>query len=319
MSKKIVVLDGYPLNPGDLSWDSLRALLPNVEIHERTSAGDVLSRCADAEIILTNKVRLSAETLRELPKLRYIGVLATGFDVVDAVVARTQDIVVCNIPAYGTRSVVQLVFAYILHWSNAVASHAVRVRGGAWTQSPDWSFWDSPLHELAGKTLGIIGFGRIGQQAGRIGHAFGMKIAAATRSSKIVDYPVSIVPMNELFSISDFLTLHCPLTPETRGLVDATHLGLMKPSAYLINTARGPIVNEADLAVALDSGVIAGAALDVLSGEPPPQSNPLLQARNIVITPHYAWATVEARGRLLATAVENVRGFLTGHPQNVVN
>jgi hypothetical protein len=155
MSKKIVVLDGYPLNPGDLSWDSLRALLPNVEIHERTSAGDVLSRCADAEIILTNKVRLSAETLRELPKLRYIGVLATGFDVVDAVVARTQDIVVCNIPAYGTRSVVQLVFAYILHWSNAVASHAVRVRGGAWTQSQDWSFWDSPLHELAGKTLGI--------------------------------------------------------------------------------------------------------------------------------------------------------------------
>jgi len=319
MAKKLVVLDGFTLNPGDLSWDELRTLAPVVEIHERTTPDQVLSRAAGADILLTNKVRLPAETIAGLPDLKYIGVLATGFDVVDARAAREHGVVVSNVPAYSTNSVVQLVFGFILHWACGIAHHSAKVRSGAWSKSADFAFWDFPLHELEGKTLGIIGFGRIGQQVGRVGHALGMRIAAAVRSPKNVEYPVSFISIDEVFAASDFLSLLCPLTEETRGLVNASRLRLMKPSAYLINTSRGPVVNEVDLAAALEAGTIAGAAMDVLSAEPPPPSNPLLTSKNSVITPHYAWATVEARTRLMGTAISNVQAFLKGEPQNVVN
>jgi len=316
---KIVVLDGETLNPGDLSWDGLKALAPDVVIHDRTAAGDVVARAAGAQVVLTNKVPLRAEALGVLDSLRYVGVLATGYDVVDAAAARERGIPVCNVPAYGTSSVVQAVFAFILHWANGVGHHSYRVREGAWSAAPDFAFWDFPLHELEGKTLGILGFGRIGRQVGRVGSAFGMKIAANARTPKAAGYPVSFVSVDELFATSDFLTLHCPLTPETRGLVNRSRMQTMKPSAYLINTARGAIVNEAELAAALEEGLIAGAGMDVLSAEPPPATNPLLASRNAVITPHNAWATVEARSRLLSMAVENVKCFLAGKPQNVVN
>lgn len=319
MPKKIVVLDGFTLNPGDLAWDALNALAPVVEIHDRTAPADVLARCAGADVVLTNKVRLDAGTISALPGLRYIGVLATGFDVVDANAARSHGIPVTNVPAYSTFSVVQMVFSFILHWSNGIAHHADRVRKGAWSSCPDFSFWDFPLRELAGKTLGIVGFGRIGQQVGRVAHAFGMRVAATVRSPKSVDFPVDYLTLDQLFRESDFLCLLCPLTDETRGLVNAARLASMKPTAYLINTARGPVVVEQDLADALNAGRIAGAGLDVLSSEPPAAANPLLQAKNCVVTPHYAWATREARTRLLDTAIANIRAFESGRSQNVVN
>lgn len=319
MPKKLVVLDGHTLNPGDLSWEELRSVAPVVEIHERTSPDQVIERANGADLVLTNKVRIPAETIAALPDLEYIGVLATGFDVVDAVAARRRGVIVSNVPAYGTHSVVQIIFGFILHWACGIAHHATRVRDGAWSTSSDFTFWDFPLRELEGKTLGIVGFGRIGQQVGRVGNAFGMKIVAAVRSPKQVDYPVSFVSIDEAFATSDFLSLLCPLTEETRGLVKASRLQLMKPTAYLINTSRGPVVNEADLATALNLGTIAGAGMDVLSSEPPPTTNPLLTAKNTVITPHYAWATVEARTRLMCTAISNVRAFVRGHPENVVN
>jgi len=319
MSKKLVVLDGYTLNPGDLTWDAIRSLAAEVEIHDRTAPADVLARAAGADLLLTNKVRLDAATIAALPDLKYIGVLATGFDVVDAAAARAKGIPVCNVPAYSTFSVVQMVFGFILNWTNGIAHHAARVRDGAWASSKDFAFWDFPLHELEGKTLGIIGFGRIGQQVGRVAHAFGMKVCAAVRSPKSVEYPVEYASVDEVFAKADFLSLLCPLTPETRGLANAARLRLMKPTAYLINTARGPVVVEEDLAAALNEGWIAGAGMDVLSAEPPPATNPLLTAKNSVITPHYAWASVEARVRLMDIAVANVKAFQAGAPQNVVN
>lgn len=316
---KLVVLDGYTLNPGDLSWDPLLPLAGSVEIHDRTASEDVLARAAGAEAVLTNKVRLPADTIRALPDLRYIGVLATGFDVVDAAAARAAGIVVTNVPAYSTYSVVQMVFGFILNWTNHISHHAARVRGGAWAESPDFAFWDFPLRELEGKTLGLIGFGRIGQQVGRVGVAFGMNVLAAVRSPKKVEYPVEYAAIDEVFARSDFVCLLCPLTPETRGLANAARIGLMKPTAYLINTARGPVVVEEDLAAALNEGRIAGAGVDVLSSEPPPAGHPLVGAKNAVITPHYGWATVEARQRLLGVAASNVEAFFAGRPQNVVN
>lgn len=319
MIKKIVILDGYTLNPGDLSWEALRTLAPIVEIHDRTAPADIVARSCGADVLLTNKTKLTAESLAALPDLKYIGVLATGYDVVDTSAARARGIAVANVPAYGTSSVVQIVFAFILHWSSAIAHHSARVSAGAWTASPDFAFWDFPLREVEGKTLGIVGFGRIGQQVGRVGHAFGMKVITAVRSPRSVEYPVTYLSMDEVFEQSDFLALLCPLTSETRGLVNTERLTRMKRSAYLINAARGPIVNEEDLASALSAGVIAGAGLDVLSSEPPLASNPLLSASNAVITPHFAWATVEARTRLLNTAVANLRAFASGSPQNVVN
>jgi glycerate dehydrogenase len=316
--KRLVVLDGFTLNPGDLSWASLQSLV-DAEIHPRTAPADIVPRASGAHLVLTNKTRLDARILQSLPDLRYIGVLATGYDVVDTAAARNLGIVVSNVPAYGTSSVAQIVFAYILHWSNSVALHHSSVTAGHWTSCPDFSFWNHPLRELEGKNLGIIGFGRIGRQVGRIGHAFRMKISTVARAAAPADYPVEHLPLDDLFSNSDFLCLLCPLTPDTRGLVNSERLRKMKPSSFLINTARGPLVNEQDLADALNQGVIAGAAIDVLSAEPPSAANPLLSAKNIVITPHLAWATVEARTRLMKAAVDNVRAFLDGRPANVVN
>lgn len=319
MLTKIVVLDGYTLNPGDLSWEALERLASTVEIHDRTAPDQIVSRAAGADVLLTNKVRLTADTLALLPDLRFIGVLATGYDVVDVAAAAGRGIPVANVPAYSTHSVVQMVFGFILHWASGIAHHSERVKDGAWSRCPDFSFWDFPLRELAGKTLGILGFGRIGQQVGRVGHAFGMRIAAHVRTPKDVDFPVDYLALESVFREADFLCLLCPLTPETRGLVNAERLAWMKPGAYLINTARGPIVVEEDLANALQAGNLAGAGLDVLSTEPPPPDNPLLTAPNAVVTPHYAWATHESRTRLLDVAVANIRAFAAGSPQNIVN
>lgn len=312
---KIVVLDGYALNPGDLSWEPLHAL-GACTIHDRTPPAEVTARCAGAEIVLTNKCPLRAETIARLPGLRYIGVLATGYNIVDVAAARERGIVVCNVPIYGTRSVAQHVFALILEWTQRVGHHAQTVREGRWAGSADWCYWDSPLVELDGKVLGILGYGRIGRAVADLGRAFGMTILAHSRGETPGAAKVAV---EELFRRSDVLSLHCPLTPDTQGLVNAERLGWMKPTALLVNTGRGPLVVEAELAAALESGRIAGAALDVLSVEPPAADNPLLRAKNCLITPHIAWATQAARARLLATAVANVKAFSAGAPQNVVN
>lgn len=312
---KIVVLDGFTLNPGDLSWEKLHAL-GQCTIHERTPAAQIAERAADAEIVLTNKTPLSAGTIALLPRLRYIGVLATGYNVVDVAAARARQVPVCNVPAYGTRSVAQHVLALLLELTQQTGHHAGTVREGRWSRNPDWCYWDHPLVELDGLTLGIVGFGRIGEAVARLGAAFGLKILVHSRR------PVPSwenASLEELLRRSDVVSLHCPLTPETQGLVNATRLALMKPTAFLINTSRGPLIVEEELAAALDAGRLAGAALDVLSSEPPRPDHPLLQARNCLITPHLAWATHAARSRLLATAVANVRAFLNDAPQNVVN
>ncbi len=314
----ICVLDGFTLNPGDLSWDELRQL-GACEIHDRTLAGGIISRAANAEFVLTNKTPLSRETLAALPKLKYIGVLATGTNVVDIIAARERNIVVANVPAYGSRSVAQATIALLLELTNHVGHHAQRVRAGEWTRSKDWCFWDSPLVELDGLTLGIVGFGRIGATVADIAHALGMKIIAYSPSQKTAPAFVKFVDRETIFRSSDVVSLHCPLTPQTQNLVNAERLGWMKPSAFLLNTSRGPLVDEAALADALNSGRIAGAALDVLSTEPPSEENPLLLAKNCLITPHNAWGTRAARARLMQIAVENVRAFIAGKPQNVVN
>lgn len=320
---KIVVLDGHALNPGDLSWDGLR-VLGDVTVYERTPVEQIVERAAGAWAVLTNKTVLSAATLAALPDLRYIGVLATGYNVVDVEAAARQGIAVTNVPAYGAASVAQLVFALLLEMCSQVGHHARLVREGAWTRSPDFAFWDRPLIELEGLTLGIVGFGDIGRKVAALGRAFGMKILAHTRHpEKYREHPegtqVEFVGLDELFARADAVSLHCPLTAETEKLVDARRLALMKASARLINTGRGALVDEAALAAALNGGRLAGAGLDVLCQEPPPADNPLLQAQNCFITPHVAWATGAARSRLLAGAVANLREFLTGAPRNVVN
>lgn len=311
----IVVLDGYKLNPGDLSWDGLHAL-GACTIHDRTAPGDIVARALGAEIVLTNKCPLRAATIAQLPALRYIGVTATGFNVVDAAAARARGIPVCNVPDYGTRAVAQHTFALILELTNAAGHHARTVREGRWVASADWCYWDRPLVELDGRTLGIVGWGRIGRAVAELGRAFGMKILAASRRETPGAEQVSL---DELFRRSDVVSLHCPLTPDTAGLVNAARLALMRRSAFLINTSRGPLIVDADLAAALESGRLAGAAVDVLSAEPPAAGNPLLAAKNCLITPHNAWAAGAARARLLETSVANVRAFLDGRPTNVVN
>jgi glycerate dehydrogenase len=311
----LVVLDGYALNPGDLSWDALRALGP-CTIHDRTAPADIVARAKDATVLLTNKTPLRADTLAQLPALRCISVLATGHNVVDSAAARAQGIPVCNVPTYGTRSVAQHTFALILEFTNGAGHHAQTVRAGRWAASADWCYWDRPLRELDGLTLGIVGWGRIGRAVADLGRAFGMKILAHSRG----DTPgAERVALDELFRRSDVVSLHCPLTPETQGLVNAARLALMKPDALLVNTSRGPLIVDADLAAALEAGRIAGAAVDVLSAEPPPASNPLLTAKNCLVTPHLAWATRAARARLMETTVANVRAWIAGTPQNVVN
>lgn len=315
----IVVLDGYTLNPGDLSWDGFIALGP-CEIYERCAPEEVVPRAAAAEIVITNKVAISREQIAKLPGLRYIGVTATGYNIVDAAAARERDILVTNVPTYGTRSVAQMTFALLLELTQHVGHHAQTVRAGRWTRSPDFCYWDYPLIELDGLTLGVVGFGRIGRAVTDLAQAFGMRVIVSSRHT-LKDLPpdVADVELDELFSGSHVVSLHCPLTPQTKNLVNATRLARMKSTAFLLNTSRGALIDEDALTAALNSGQIAGAGLDVLTIEPPPASNPLLQAKNCLVTPHIAWATRAARARLMDTAVANVRAFLDGKPQNVVN
>ncbi|HHY85686.1 MAG TPA: D-2-hydroxyacid dehydrogenase [Verrucomicrobia bacterium] len=316
---KAVVLDGYTLNPGDLSWDELKALGP-CDIFDRTPPDEVLARAVDADAILTNKVVLSREIIQRLPRLKYIGVLATGTNVVDLEAARERNIPVTNVPGYATASVAQLTFALILELTFHVARHSDAVRSGDWTRSADFSFHLAPLVELSGLTLGLAGFGSIGRAVARIGAAFGMNVIATVRRPPAGDCSgARFVDLETLFRESDVLSLHCPLTPETHHLVNRERLALMKPGAILINTGRGPLIDEAALAEALNEGRLAGAGLDVLSTEPPDATNPLLRARNCVITPHIGWATRAARIRLMREVVENLRAFLNGNPRNVVN
>ena len=318
---KIVVLDGHTLNPGDLDWSPLRALADDCAIHARTPAAEVLARTAGAEIVLTNKTPLPAGVIDALPALRYIGVLATGYNVVDVQAAARKGVPVTNVPGYGTPAVAQHVFALLLELTSHVGHHSTGVADGRWSNQPDFCYWDSPLVELSGKTLGIVGWGSIGQAVGRIGEAFGMKIIAAARegsSASESDGPQRLA-MDELFATADVISLHCPLTPATEALVNARRLALMKPEAFLINTGRGPLIVEQDLADALNAGRIAGAALDVLSVEPPPASNPLLSAKNCLVTPHQAWATKAARQRLLDDVVANIAAFLRGERRHAVN
>jgi len=314
----IVVLDGFTLNPGDLSWDELKSLGP-CEIHDRTAPGDVLTRSAGAQILLTNKTVLTREHIHALPELKYIGVLATGTNVVDLAAARERGIPVTNIPTYGTRSVAQAAFALLLELTQHVGHHAQTVREGRWTRNIDWCYWDYPLIELDGLTIGIVGFGRIGLAVCNLAAAFGLKVLTCPPATETVPAFARLVDLETLFRQSDIVTLHCPLTPETKGLINAQRLAWMKPTAFLLNTSRGPLIDEQALADALNTGRLAGAGLDVLSVEPPPLTNPLLQAKNCLITPHQAWGTRAARSRLLNIAVENVRAFLKGKPQNVVN
>lgn len=320
MSQKprIVVLDGSPLNPGDLSWSGLEAL-GDCTIYEHSPAGEIAARAAGADLVLTNKAPLSAETIAQLDQLRYIGVLATGYNIVDVGAAREREIAVANVPTYGTLSVAQMVFAHILNHTQHVAAHAESVARGGWTEHGTWCYWTTPLAELEGQTLGIIGLGRIGSATARIGQAFGMSVLAYNHRPKETPDGVRLVDLPELLSRSDVVSLHCPLTDETREIINAERLAMMKPSALLINTSRGPLIDEHALADALNNEEIAGAGLDVLSSEPPDAANPLLTAKHCHITPHIAWATRGARQRLLQTAVDNAAAFLSGNPQNLVH
>ena len=318
-SPKIVVLDGYTLNPGDLSWGALEAL-GDVTVYDRTPDDQIMERAKGAQIILTNKTPLDEAILNQLPELQYIGVLATGYDVVDIQEAKQRDIIVTNIPTYGTNSVAQMVIAHLLHFCHRVGHHSNAVKSGRWSESDDWCFWDYPQVELYGKTMGIVGFGRIGHQLGRIASALGMVIQAHDiYQHEIDDIPdFKWVSMDELFETSDVISLNCPLTPENKDLINRDRLKTMKSTALLLNASRGGLVVDEDLADALNNEIIAGAGLDVLSTEPPQADNPLFTAKNIIVTPHIAWATREARQRLMNTAIDNVKAFLDGEPQNQV-
>jgi len=316
---KIVVLDGFAMNPGDLSWKGLSDL-GECQLYDRTKPEDVFDRISDAEIIITNKVVIDKPLINKLPTLKYIGVTATGYNVVDVQAAKEQNIVVTNIPAYSTDSVAQLVFSHILNVANRVELHANTVKAGDWTVNPDFAYWKSPQLELAGKTIGIVGFGRIGQKVAEIAKAFGMNVIFQNRSPKTnIPEGMKQKTLAEVFAESDFVSLNCPLSDENNAFVNRSLLETMKPTAVLINTGRGGLINEADLAEALNTGKIAGACLDVLSTEPPSAQNPLITAKNCFITPHIAWATFEARQRLMNITVDNIRNYLTGNPLNVVN
>ena len=313
---KSVVLDGYGLNPGDLSWSAWEAL-GELTVYDRTSPSELLERSEGAEVLITNKTLITAENMAELPSLKYIGVLATGYNVVDIDAAKARGIVVTNIPAYSTASVAQMVFAHVLNITQRVGYYANENTQGRWTNNADFCYWDTNLVELDGKKIGIVGYGNIGKATARIALAFGMEVLAYTsKEQKDLPQGVRKVTLDELFSESDVVSLHCPLTPDTKELVNAERLKTMKPSAILINTGRGPLVNEHDLANALNEGRIAGAGLDVLSVEPSLADNPLLKAKNCFITPHIAWATKEARTRLMDIAINNLRAYQEG---NVIN
>jgi len=316
----IVILDGHTANPGDLNWSEIEAIGPCV-VHARTADADIVARARDADIILTNKTVLSREVISALPRLKCIGVLATGYNVVDVEAARARGIPVCNVPEYSTPNVTQAVFALLLELTNHTGHHAQTVRDGRWVACEDFCYWDGELVELAGLTLGVIGYGRIGQAVAAVGRAFGMNVLAQRRTtgSGSGGDEATFVDRDTLLRESDVVSLHCPLTPETRELINAEAIDRMRSTALLINTARGLLVNETDLATALNEGRIAGAGLDVLSVEPPSAANPLLTARNCIITPHIAWATPNARRRLIAVTAANLRAFVAGRPQHVVN
>lgn len=315
---KIVVLDGYGLNPGDLSWEGMQAL-GELTVYDRTAPAELLERSAGAEVLVTNKTVITAEDMAALPDLKYIGVLATGYNIIDVKAAKERGIVVTNIPAYSTDSVAQMVFAQILNITQRVGHYAYANRHGRWANNPDFCYWDTNLTELHGKKMGIIGLGNTGKATARIAAAFGMQVCAYT-SKPLSELPEGIrkMELDEIFRECDIVSLHCPLTPATKELVNAKRLATMKPTAILINTGRGPLVNEQDLADALNRGVIAAAGLDVLSSEPPLYTNPLLTANNCFITPHIAWATKEARVRLMDIAVENLKGYVKGEIVNNV-
>ncbi|MEI6255891.1 MAG: D-2-hydroxyacid dehydrogenase [Planctomycetota bacterium] len=323
---QIVILDAYTANPGDLSWAEVLSIGP-CTLHDRTADTDIVPRARAADIVLTNKTVLSRDVIAALPRLKCIGVLATGYNVVDVAAARERGIPVCNVPEYSTPNVAQAVFALLLELTNHVGHHAETVRAGRWAACEDFCYWDGELVELAGLTLGIVGYGRIGRSVAAIGRAFGMQVLGQRRTPPGAghdghdghDEGVRMVDFDTLLRSSDVVSLHCPLTSETRELIDAESLRQMKQTAFFINTARGPLVNEADLAAALNQGQIAGAGIDVLSVEPPPVSNPLLTARNCIITPHVAWATRNARRRLIEVTAANLRAFAAGQPQNIVN
>ena len=317
---KIVVLDGYTLNPGDLSWDKLFNL-GEVVLHDRTPADKIKERSRDADVLITNKTPLTEETINDLPHLKYIGVLATGYNIVDTSAAKRRNIIVTNVPAYSTMSVAQLTFALLLELCHHVQKHSDSVMEGKWAESVDFCNWDFPLIELSGKTLGIIGFGNIGKKVADIATVFGMNIIAASRHETDQSERKNFrwAEINEVLAQADIVSIHCPLLPETKGLINAESLKRMKRSAFLLNTSRGHVVVEPDLADALNNGIIACAAIDVLSIEPPAKDNPLFKAKNCLITPHIAWATKEARGRLMDIAVNNLAAFINGKRVNVVN
>jgi glycerate dehydrogenase len=313
----IVVTDGYALNPGDMSWEPIKKY-GDLRVYDRTLPPEIFERCSEADIILSNKTEFSEKRINSLLNVKLISVLATGYNVIDINAAKNKGIVVCNVPSYGTASVAQHTFALILELANKISLHIASVANGDWQQSPDYSYSKEPLIELAGKTLGIIGLGNIGLHTAELAIAFGMKVIYNSRHEKQTNL-AAFRSIEDVFKESDFISLHCPLTETNREFVNKALLQLMKPNAYLVNTARGQLINEQDLADALNNNRIAGAALDVLSKEPPDASNPLLKAKNCVITPHNAWSTKEARQRIIDETAENIKVFLSGHPRNVVN
>ncbi len=318
---KLVILDGYTENPGDLSWDWLKDTVDEYVVYDSTPQDEVLERCADADIVVTNKKLITKEIIESLPCLKFIATLSTGYNVVDIKAAKEKNIPVSNIPAYSTDGVAQLVFALLLEMTNSVALHNQSVKEGEWCRCEHFCYWKTPLTELRNKTFGIIGFGKIGSAVANIANAFGMRVIAYSPNTRTYDGfgKVEFTDKEKVITESDVLSLHCPLTEETEGLVDMNFLEKMKNTAFLINTSRGPVINEKDLAEALDKGIIAGAGLDVLSQEPANENNPLLKSDKCIITPHIAWASLEARTRLMNIFKGNVEAFLAGNPTNVVN
>ncbi len=317
---KIVILDGFTTNPGDLSWDWLKQY-GELTVYDRTPRGEVVSRCKDADIVITNKTPLEKAEIDGMPKLKFVALLSTGFNIADGAYLRQKNIPLCNIPSYSTDAVAQLVFSFLTAFTNAVAVHSNAVRSGEWSACPDFCFWKTPLTELANKTIGIIGFGKIGQRVADIAEAFSMRILASSghETNQSARKNFRWASTDEIAAQADFITLHCPLNVGTTRLVNADFLAKMKETAYLINTSRGPVVDDAALADALNRGRIAGAGLDVLSVEPPKKDNPLLTAKNCLITPHIAWAGYETRARLMSVLQENFKDYFNGTPQNVVN
>lgn len=317
---KIVVLDGYTLNPGDLTWEGLEKL-GELKVYDRTPEDRIIERISDAEIVFTNKTPLTRETFSKLPGIRYIGVLATGYNVVDIEAAAEYGIKVTNIPTYGTTAVAQYVFALLLEMCHHVQEHSDAVKAGEWTRCPDFCFWKYPLVELAGKTMGIIGLGRIGYTTAKIAQAFGLKVLAYDNypNRDLEEENLQYASLDELFAGSDVISLHCPLFDSTKGIINKDSIAKMKDGVLLINTSRGPLIVDEDLAAALDSGKIGGAAVDVVSEEPIEKENPLLKAKNCIITPHIAWAPKESRKRLMDIAVRNLESFLAGNTANAVN